>query len=289
MSRTASRPVAHSQPGATASPPVTGGQPKMSPEVRHSQPRPQQHRLPLDTVVWAQTVVAGGPVHWPGVVTRLERVSEQRRRAELRQQEGFKRQDTLVRLFECAEVGYAWVARDRVERLVRGRPCTAVGGARPAYTSSAAYVQAVKKAEEQLRHGTAAARGRPDRYPQSSPGTAQAVPKQQRQQPPPRQRHRPPPQAPARAGGAGLVGTQVQVWDDLEDEWRTARVLEAVDGKNYKLHYVGETEPVVCPLPPGSFRPLPAAEGTKRRRESGGAEGKAAKPAKERVSRVDLF
>ena len=38
-----------------------------------------------------------------------------------------------------------------------------------------------------------------------------------------------------------------------------ARVLEAVDSKNYKLHYVGETEPVVCPLPPGSFRPLPAA------------------------------
>jgi hypothetical protein len=52
----------------------------------------------------------------------------------------------------------------------------------------------------------------------------------------------------------------VQIWDDLEDEWRTARVLEAVGESQYKLLYERETEPTVCPLPHGSFRRYPTPQ-----------------------------
>ena len=112
----------------------------------------------------------------------------------------------------------------------------------------------------------------------------------------------------------------MQIWDDLEDEWRTARVLEAVGASQYKLLYDRETKPTVCPLPHGSFRPYPtsgesqvkapvpaeqaANAGAKRRRDddtgrskhNGGAQGSRqqgqphSKPEKaKKIAKVDLF
>jgi cyclin T len=299
--------------------------PQPQQQQRHQHPPAQPPRqtshssvgsLPVGSLVWGARQAEGGHrVYWPGAVARMHAVEDQQARKELVRHEAFKRQKdhALVRFFG---VGFGWVHRQRLRRYVPGRGAPPHLDGQPPSSLAASLAQAVKQAEH------AASRQRSERPAPSQPssvgsggsggGTDRAVPRLSAPASAParspatsrattaaatdarnherpgggRTNHGAAPQTVPSSKLRSLVGCEIDVYDELDEEWCRARVLEAV-GKQFKVLYSGQTQPELCPLPRGSYRIVQKPQRPSVAPSSTAVAASA--PKIKKVARVDLF